>query len=187
MYIDIRGLLYQVCLLVRACMWVFQDLLFFVFIFSHLILEWEMSDILLGALGHCPFYHYIHFLCDFHSVFWFELIIIPLYVFIVSPSSSLLLSIHPLHFSFCFFPYNDLFQVWYFLCIILIHLFISLICFIVSLLILYSHYAPSSSWLMRFSVHEGMGFDHWVFELSFPSYIHPITLAYVSSRVLRPP
>ena len=36
-------------------------------------------------------------------------------------------------------------------------------------------------------VHEGMGFDHWVFEPSFPFFFHPITLAYVTSRFLRPP
>ena len=39
----------------------------FVFILSHLFFESEMSDLLLGALGHFPFHHYIHCWCDFIS------------------------------------------------------------------------------------------------------------------------
>ena len=35
-------------------------------------------------------------------------------------------------------------------------------------------------------IHEGMIFYHWVFEPSFPSFLHLITLAYIMSRVLRP-
>ena len=38
---------------------------FFVFTLSHLLLESEMSDLLLGALGYCLFHHYIHYWCDF--------------------------------------------------------------------------------------------------------------------------
>ena len=35
----------------------------------HLVVyfESEMSDLLLGTLGHCPFHHYIHCRCDFPS------------------------------------------------------------------------------------------------------------------------
>ena len=104
MYIDIWGSLYQVCLLVRARKWVFWDPLFFVFILSHLFSKWEMSDLLLRVLGHCPFHHYIDCWCDFYSIFWSEFIIIPFYVFIISSSSSLLFSIHLLRFTPCSFP-----------------------------------------------------------------------------------
>ena len=54
-----------------------------------------------------------------HFIFWFELIIIHLYIFIVSLSSSSLLLIHSFHFTPLLFSYTDLFQIWYFLCIIL--------------------------------------------------------------------
>ena len=106
-------------------------------------LEWDMSNLLLKALVHCPFHHYIHCWCDFTScLIW--LIITPLRMFIVSLSSLLLLLIHHLRFTPLFFSYNDLFQVWYFLCIILTHLITSSIFVIASLLLLYSHWAPSS-------------------------------------------
>ena len=63
-YIDIWGSFYRVWLLVRVCMWAFWDIFFFVFTLSY-IFENKMSDIFLGALGHCPFHHYIHCWCDF--------------------------------------------------------------------------------------------------------------------------
>ena len=52
-----------------------------------------------------------------------------------------------------FFSYIDLFLVQFFPCIILAYLIISLICFIVALLILYSHWALSGPWLTSFSIH----------------------------------
>ncbi|RVW99842.1 hypothetical protein CK203_029220 [Vitis vinifera] len=51
------------------------------------------------------------------------------------------------------------------------------------------HWVPGSwdlLYLLHF-IHEGMDFDHRVFELSFLRFNHLITLAYVTSRVLRPP
>ena len=63
MYIDIRGSLYWVWLLVRVRMWAFWDSLYFVFTLSYLF-ESEMSDLLLAALGHCPFHYYLHCWCD---------------------------------------------------------------------------------------------------------------------------
>ena len=65
-----------------------------------------------------------------------------LHIFIVSLSSSSLLVIHLIRFTSLFFSYTDLFQVWYFSRIILAYLIINLICLIVSLLILYSHWHP---------------------------------------------
>ena len=55
----------SLCLLVRVRMWAFRDMFFFVFTLSHLLLESEMSDLLLGALGYCPFHYYIHYWYDF--------------------------------------------------------------------------------------------------------------------------
>ena len=42
-----------------------RSFFFFVFSLSHILLEREMSDLLLGALGYCLFHHYIHYWCDF--------------------------------------------------------------------------------------------------------------------------
>ena len=69
MYINIRGSLYRVCLLLGVCRWVLRDIFFFVFTSWYLLLESEMSDFLLRALGHCSFHHYIHCWCDFTSYF----------------------------------------------------------------------------------------------------------------------
>ena len=51
------------------------------------------------------------------------------------------------------------------------------------------HGSWGSLYMLHF-IYEGMSFDHWVFVPSFLSFLlpyHPITLAYVTSRVLRPP
>ena len=104
------------------------------------LLMWLLLHILIWVYHHS-------FLCVHHFV---------IILAIVLDSSS---SFHPL-----FFPYNDLFWVWFFLCIILIHLFINSICFIVSLLILYSHWAPLGPRLMRFSTHVAFytwGYGFW--------------------------
>ena len=59
-----NGSPHRVWLLVRVCTWAFWDPIFFVFTLSYLF-ESEMSSLLLGAMGHCPFHHYIHCWCDF--------------------------------------------------------------------------------------------------------------------------
>ena len=64
MYIGIWGSFYRVCLLLRVRMWAFWDHLFFVFTLSYFFKS-EMSDLLLRALGHYLFHHYIHCWCDF--------------------------------------------------------------------------------------------------------------------------
>ena len=38
---------------------------FILCIYFVIYFESEMSDLLLGALGHCPFHHYVHCWCDF--------------------------------------------------------------------------------------------------------------------------
>ena len=50
-------------------MWACWDPHFFVFASSHLLLKSKMGNFLLGALGYCPFHHYIHYWCDFTSYF----------------------------------------------------------------------------------------------------------------------
>ena len=170
----------------------FFETLSFLYSFCHIFLEWEMNDLLLGTLGHCPFHHYIHCWCDFHFVFWFELIIIPLYVFVVSPLSLLLLLIHPFRFTPCSFPtmtYSK-FDTFFTssLNISLSIQFASLSHYWYYIHIRHPQVYGSRDFLyMLHFIHEGMSFDHRIFEPSFFSYLHPITLTYVSSSVLRPP
>ena len=88
-YIDVRGSLDWVCLLMGVRMWGSWGPPCFVFIFI-VCFESEMSDLLLGALGHCPFHHYVHCWCDFIScLIW------------VDHYSSLRFSFHH-HLRFCF-------------------------------------------------------------------------------------
>ena len=97
--------------------------------FTISFLEWDEWPFLRGSRSlSLPSLHSL--MMWLHSIFLFELIIISLYMFIISPSSSLLLSIHPLRFTSLLFSYSGLFQFWYFLCIILTYLFISLVFFI---------------------------------------------------------
>ena len=119
--------------------------------------ENEMSDLLLGVLGHCPFHHYVCCWCDFT----------PCLIWVNHYSSSCYLLHHHSHFCFWFIifvsplvlSYVDTFRFWYPLCIIITHLIINLIFFIASLLLSYSHWAPSGPWLTRFSVH--VAFHTW--------------------------
>ena len=75
--------------------------------------ESKMSDLLLGALGHCPFHHYVHSWCDFTPCliwvdhysswcylfhyhhpcfrFWFIILTSPLILFLQWPISCLIL------------------------------------------------------------------------------------------------
>ena len=94
-----------------VCWWEFvcelSEILFF-FVFTLSCILREMSDLLLGALGHCPFHHYIHCWCDFtscwiwanhhsslcsslhhhsHFWFWFIILISPLVIFLQQPIS----------------------------------------------------------------------------------------------------
>ena len=112
----------------------------------------EMSDLLLRTPSHCPFHHYIRYWCDFtpcltrvddHFSSYIHCFAI---ILIIACDSS-----HSLSPIVLFLHWH--FQVWYFPCIIFAYLIISLICFIVSLLILYSHYAPLGPWITSFSIH----------------------------------
>ena len=148
------------------------------------------------ALGHCLFHYYIHCWCDLtscliwvdHHFFFLHIHCFAIILIIAFDSSPLL---HPLFFLTLTYSKFDIP-----LCIILAHLIINLICFIVSLLIFYSHWAPSSPWLTNSSIYvafytRGHGFFyHWVFGLSFLSFLLPYhpSLCYVPCLkiILRP-
>ena len=101
-----------------VCWWEFVCEIFETFHSSYsfvVYFESEMNDLLLGALGHCPFHHCVHYWCDFPSYliwvdhhsfsysvfrhhpqfcFWFILFISPLILFLQRPILGLLLSLH---------------------------------------------------------------------------------------------
>ena len=113
-------------------------------------------------------------------------------VFCVSSSSSLSFLIRHFHFTSYSFLTTTHFRVWYSLCIIIIHLIISLICFICLLIDII------------FTLGSLRSMDHGIFYTCCISYMrawvmfigylglvslhfyHPITLAYIMSCVLRP-
>ena len=82
-----------------------------------------------------------------------------IFVFFASLSFSYLFFIHPFHFTPCHFLTTTRFPICYSLCIIITHLIINLILLITSLLLSYSHWAPSGPWLTRFSIH--VAFHTW--------------------------
>ena len=191
-------LMFEGHLIMYVCLWEFvcelSKALYFLYSFCRVFWEWgEWLSLRSSVSLSFPSLHsltmWLHFMLDSSGSSL-------LFVFFVSPSFSFLLLIHPFHFTPCSFLTATHFQVCYSLCIIITYLIISLFFFITSLLLSYSHWAPSGPWLPRFSVHAafhtwGHGFFyHWVFKSIFPSFLlpyHPITLAYVTSRVLRPP
>ena len=166
-------------------MWAFWDKILFVFTFF----KSKMNDLLLGTPGHCLIHHCIHYWCDFAPCLTWVDHHFSSYIHCFT----IILVIHLIRFTLLFFSYTNIFQVWYFPCIILVYLIISLICFIVSLLILYSHWASSSPWHTSFSIH--IAFYTWGQEFFIIGYFglvslhfyYLITLAYITSRVLRPP
>ena len=135
-----------------------------------------MSDLLLGALGHCPFHYYIHCWCDFtscwiwvdlHSSLCASLHHHPHFAFDSSSSS------HPLSFSYSDpFPsltlslhhhYTPYYQCYF------LHYLIVVTIFILGIVRSMAH---DFLYMLHF-IHEGMSFDHWVFEPSFPSFLLP--------------
>ena len=154
--------------------------------------ESEMSDLSLRSSVSLSFpslhslMMWLHFMLDSSRSSLF-------FVFFASLSFLYLFFIHPFHFTPCHFLTTTRFPVCYSLCIIITHLIINLILLIASLLLSYSHWAPSGPWLLRFSIH--VAFHTWghgfliieYLDLVFLHFYHPITLAYVTSHVLRPP
>ena len=174
-------------------MWAFWDPISFVFTLSYFFKS-ETSNLLLGTPGHCPVHHYVCCWCDFPPcLIW------------VDHCSFLYYLLHH-HFPFCswfvilisplafFFPYHTLLlPVWHSTYIVLTYPAIRSFFFITSLSMSHSCWAHSSPWLTSFSIHVafhiwGHGFliIGYLSLVSFHFY-YPITLAYVTSRVLRPP
>ena len=152
-----------------------------------------MSDLLLGILGHCLFHHYLHYWWDFTPCLtWVDhqfssyihcFTIIP----VIACDSSYLL--HPLVLFLCwpisrfdtFFPssLHTSLSVWF--------SSLSRCCYHIHIGRPRVHGLRDFLYMLHF-IHEGMGF-FIIGYLGLVSlhFYHPITLAYVTSRVLRPP
>ena len=124
--------------------------------------ESEMSDLLLGALGHCPFHHCVRYWCNFPSYliwadhhsflcsvfhhyprfrFWFITFISPLILSLQWPISGLILSLHHHYTSHYQFIWFHLSPHWH-------HIYVR-------------HPQVHGSWdllYMLHFIHEGMGF-----------------------------
>ena len=192
-YIGVRGSLCWVCLLIGVRMSAPRDVSFFVFI-CHMFWEWDEWHSLrsFGSSSIPSLHSLLTWLPCIFDLSGSSLIL----VFCASSSSLFSLRIHHFHSTFYLFLTVTHFRVWYSLRIIIIHLVISL--FFSPLH--HHHYhvhirhpQVHGSWdllyLLHF-IHEGMGFDHRVFELSFPSFLssyHP-SLCYVPclETTLRP-
>ena len=152
--------------------------------------ESEMSGLLLGALGHCPFHHYVLWWHDFISCliwadhystlcyllhyhprfcFQFILFVSPLILFLQWPFSGLVLSLHHSYTS---------------------HYQFDLYCFLIDII--------SVLGTFRSIAHEIfytcciLYIRAWVLIIGYLGLVslyfyHPITLAFVTSWVLRPP
>ena len=131
--------------------------------------ESEMSGLLLGALGHCPFHHCVRYWRDLLSyLIWADH-----HLFSYS-----MLHHHP-RFHFCFIifippliPFLQWphFRVWYPLRSIIIHCIIIVTMFTVGIFRSMAHdiFYTCCILYMRAWV-----FDHWVFGPSFPSFLSP--------------
>ena len=190
-------LIYEGHFIEYGCYWEFvcelSEILFFLYSLYHISLwEWDEwpSPRDSGSLSFPSLYSLLMWLHSIFDLRWSSL-------FFVYSS----FRYHPRHCLWfilftsppLFFSYIDLFLVQFFPCIILAYLIISLICFIISLLILYLHWASSGPWLTNFSIH--VAFYTWGHEFFIIGYLglvschfyYLISLAYVMSRVLRPP
>ena len=188
-------LMFEGHLIEYVCRWEFVCELFealhFLYSFFRVFWEWDEWLSLRSSVS-LFFPHYIHWWCDFISC-WIWVDHHYSSCSLLHHHSRFLLLIHPFHFTPCPLLTTTHFQVYYPLCIIITHFIISLFFFIASLLLSYSHLAPSGPWLMRFSVH--VAFHTWGHEFLIIGYLslvsfhfcYPITLAYVTSCVLRPP
>ena len=167
---------------------------FFVFTLSYLF-ESEISDLLLGTLGHCHFHHYIHYWCDFH--FMFDL------------------GRSPLFFTYSLFRYHFYRYLWFIL--FPSHLILSLQRPISGLMLISHHHSTyhyqfillhlspyrhhihvrhpqvRGSWdyyTCCISYMRAWFSDHWVFESSFLSFLlpYPPSLRYIPclKTTLRP-
>ena len=195
MYIDIQWSFYRVCLLVKVCMWAFWDHFLFVFTSSHIFFESEMNDLLIGLW--VIVLSIIIFIVDVTSLHvWFGLIITFSSYIHCSLSYSSLHLVHLLRFTFLFFSYTDLFQVWYsplhhsgtsHYQFDLLHCLIIDILFTLGTLRSMTHKLFYTCCILYTRTWV---FDHWVFGLSFLSFLLPYhpSLCYVPCLkiILRP-
>ena len=147
-----------------------------------------MSDLLLGTLGHCLFHHYVHCWCDFIScLVWVDHYSSSCYLLHHHPRFTFDSSILSYHYSFLIATH---FQVWHFLCIIITHLIISLIFLhylvVVIIFTLGTFRSIAHDFLYMLTWGHGFLIIGYLDLVSLHFY-HPITLAYVRSRFLRPP
>ena len=175
--IDIRGSLDWVRFSRRVHVWTFRDPPWFVFVLLYILSE--MSGLFLGAPGHCPFHHYIRSWCDFtpYLIWVWSLLLL---VLLVSLSFILVLFfIHHSHFTSYYFLIVTSFSG---LILSSHHHYTSRHQFGFSSLHHHSYHAHSRHLQVHGSrdflkmlhfIHEGMGFDHWVFGPSFPSFLSP--------------
>ena len=154
----------------------------------------EMSDLLLRTSSHCPFHYYIHYWCDFTScLIWVDHHISSyihcfVVIFVIACDSS-----HSLHppCSFLTLTYSR-FDVSFssFLPISLSVRFASLSYYWHHIRVRYPQVHGSRDLLyMLHFIYEG-GHEFLIIgylSLIFLHFYYPITLAYVTSRVLRPP
>ena len=151
----------------------------------------DMSDLLLRTSSHCPFHHYIHYWCDFTScLIWVDHHISShihcfAVVFIVACDSS-----HSLHILFS--SYSDPSRVRYLLRIIIIHIIISSSCFtcLIIDIIFKLDTLRSMAHVIFYTccilyMRARVLIIGYLGLISFHFY-YPITLVYVTSRVLRP-
>ena len=153
---------------------------------SHLLLESEMSDLLLGALIHYPFHHYIHCWCDFTPcLIWVD------------------------HYSSLYVHYFSIILAIVFYSFPLLHPLILVLQWPIPRLLLFwhhfytFHYHFDLLYLSHINIIFTLGTElfytccilfmrAWVLIIRYLSLVslrfyYPITLAYVTSRVLRSP
>ena len=151
---------------------------------------WEMRNLLLGSLDHCLTHHSI-IGDDFPLLHWYGLIIIHS---TFSLSSFVSHHLFPnLHSTFYPFPTSwYTFLIW---CLLhTIHMFHWWFDHLSFFLFYHRHFLwlPLGPWLMRsfyalHIVHESMVLNLGYLGLVSLHFYYPITLAYITSHVLRPP
>ena len=153
--------------------------------------EWD-GDLLLRTLSHCHFHHYIHYWCDFTScLIWVDhrlssYIHCFAVIFIIAYASP-----HSLHVLFS--PYSNPSRVWYSLRTIIIHLIISSVflhCIIIVTMFTVGIFRSMAHKIFYTCCILYM--RAWVLIIGYLGLVslhsyHPITLAFVTSWVLRPP
>ena len=191
----------EICFFGFMCQWEFvYELLeihfYLMYVFSRWGYElpirflWEESDLSLGSLDPCYIQHSIHFLCDYFSCYdvgWPSLTILSL---------CFPLSLFHYFISFCliwFLSFLNLLDVQLRFNIHTLFLLILLIFDMSIPLLSLFMWKPLGLGLMRFSMDcilcmRGMGIvSLGLLSIVSFSFFHPITLAYISSKVLSPP